>query len=498
MKKNTRALAAWLCTLLVIPTVMSCADTSAEQTGADTQKADTTAQAVTVDPTQAAMDAAIAKMQGSDFGGYEFRIMDRSDEHNPVWETIDVWSEAESGDTINDAIYRRNRLLEENLNIQISENKVKFPHQDARKAIMTGDDVFDVFTDGLSDLSTLAVEGFLVDLHLVDGLKLTESWWDQDMNSGLSIANKLFFCTGDISIMDNYGTWCVMFNKDIAGDYDLENIYDHVRAGTWTLPLMYSMAKQVSKDLDGNGVQDETDQWGFLTESYNEYGLWAAGGQSVTGKDENDLPVLTAYNEKSVEIIDLVSEFTHDSATTLIADRVTKINFNDHYAEGNALFIYGGMWLITMFRGYDINFGVVPAPKFEESQTRYYNTYSYTNCTAYSVPTTSTDLARTGSVMEAMAEVSKYTLTPAYYDVNLIGQSTRDEESAEMLDIIFGNRVYDIGYYYQIGPYNKQLILMLRDYQTNFTSMYDTYKNAAEITLGVINNFYAEAVAEWQ
>ena len=273
MKKNTRLLAAWLCTLLVIPTVMSCADTSAGQTGADTQKADTAAETVeTVDPTQAALDAAIAKLSGNDFGGHEFRVMDRSEEQDPNWETIDVWAEAESGDTINDAVYQRNRILEENLNIKISENKVKNPYTDARTSIMAGGDDFDIFTDGLSYLATMAVEGYLVDLNTMNTLKLTESWWDQDLNRDLSIANKLFFCTGDISIMDNYGTWCVMFNKDIAQDYDLDNLYEHVKAGTWTLPLMYDMAKEVTKDLDGNGTLEDTDQWGFLTESYNEYG----------------------------------------------------------------------------------------------------------------------------------------------------------------------------------------------------------------------------------
>ena len=63
MKKNTRMLAAWLCTLLVIPTVMSCADTSGQQTDAQTQSTETTAAPVeTVDPTQAALDAALLRM----------------------------------------------------------------------------------------------------------------------------------------------------------------------------------------------------------------------------------------------------------------------------------------------------------------------------------------------------------------------------------------------------------------------------------------------------
>ena len=101
-------------------------------------------------------------------------------------------------------------------------------------------------------------------------------------------------------------------------------------------------------------------------------------------------------------------------------------------------------------------------------------------------------------ITEALAYYGKQIVTPAYYDVNLIGQSTRDEESADMLDIIFDSLVFDIGYYYQIGPYNKQLIYMVRAYNTNFTSMYDTYKNAAQNLLGVINEYYQTAVSSWQ
>lgn len=493
MKKNTRFLAAWLCTLLVIPTVMSCADTSAEQTGAETQNADTTAQAVeTVDPTQAAIDAAVAKLQGNDFGGHEFRIMDRSDEQDPNWETIDVWAEAESGDTINDAVYQRNRLLEENLNIKISENKVKFPYTDARTSIMAGGDDFDIFTDGLSLLATMAVEGYLVDLNTMNTLKLTESWWDQDLNRDLSIANKLFFCTGDISIMDNYGTWCVMFNKDMAEEYDMENLYDRVKAGTWTLSLMHELAKDVTRDVDGNGTMDFTDQWGFLTESYNEYGLWAAGGQAITGKDANDIPVLTAYSEKSVEIIEKVTEFTQDTASTLIADKVTSGTLtgcgftNEHFGGGNALFIYGGMWLITKFRAYDVNFGVVPAPKYDEAQERYYNTYSYANCTAYSVPTTAPDIVRTGTIMEAMAEISKYTLTPAYYDVALKGKYIRDEESAEMLDIILAQRAYDLGMIFNWGNMFSTITGLSTNTNADFASSYAKVEKA---TLKAIEKF---------
>ena len=98
---------------------------------------------------------------------------------------------------------------------------------------------------------------------------------------------------------------------------------------------------------------------------------------------------------------------------------------------------------------------------------------------------------------EALAYYGKEIVTPAYYDVSLKGQTARDEQSSDMLDIIFDSYVFDIGYYYQIGPYNKQLIYALRAFDRNFASMYDSYKNPANALLSVINEYYAEAVAEW-
>ncbi|MBR5869887.1 MAG: carbohydrate ABC transporter substrate-binding protein [Clostridia bacterium] len=478
MKKNTRWLAACMCTLLLVGAATSCGDASAEQTPVETQgQTETQVEVETVDPTQAALDAAVAKLNGLDFSGYEFRVMDRSDEYNADWETIDVWAEAEDGDTITDAVFKRNRILEEAMNIKISENKVKLPYDSAKKAVMAGTDDFDVFTDGLSHLATIAVGGYLTDLTTMDTLQLSNEWWDQDLNRDLTIANKLFFCTGDISIMDNYGTWCVMFNKDIAQNYDLDNLYELVKDGKWTMQVMYDMAKEVTKDIDGNGTLDDTDQWGYLTESYNQYGLWASGGQRITAKDKDDLPVLTAFSDKSVEVIQLVTQFTQDKSCTLLADNVKTGDggcafTNEHFGGGKALFIYGGMWLITKYRAYDVNFGVVPSPKYDESQDRYYNTYSYANCTAYSVPTTASDLGRTGTIMEAMAEVSKYTLTPAYYDVALKGKFIRDEESAEMLDIILAQRAYDLGMIFNWGSMFSTITGMSTSKNPDFASLY--------------------------
>ena len=42
-------------------------------------------------------------------------------------------------------------------------------------------------------------------------------------------------------------------------------------------------------------------------------------------------------------------------------------------------------------------------------------------------------------------------LRPAYYDIALNGKFLRDEESVEMMDIIIGERVYDLGLAFNFG-----------------------------------------------
>ena len=52
-------------------------------------------------------------------------------------------------------------------------------------------------------------------------------------------------------------------------------------------------------------------------------------------------------------------------------------------------------------------------------------------------------LSEVGMVLEALAAESHYTLIPEYIETSLKTKNSRDAESADMLDIILGNRVFD-------------------------------------------------------
>lgn len=77
------------------------------------------------------------------------------------------------------------------------------------------------------------------------------------------------------------------------------------------------------------------------------------------------------------------------------------------------------------------------------------------------VPVTSGDLERTGIILEALCAESRKRVIPAYYDKMLKTKIARDDESGEMLDIMFSTRSADLGLIYwnsQItSPFSGQI-----------------------------------------
>jgi len=84
-------------------------------------------------------------------------------------------------------------------------------------------------------------------------------------------------------------------------------------------------------------------------------------------------------------------------------------------------------------------------PKLDENQDRYYSLVQM--CSVICIPTTVEDLSRTGLIIEALSAESKEVVNN-YYEVLLKTKMARDDESGEILDTIFDNRIYDLGRLY--------------------------------------------------
>ncbi len=382
-----------------------------------------------------------------------------------------------NNEPVNDASYERNLQLEANYGFTIEtiwEDAAAAFLDRAREDKISGLDNYDVFVTGLQSLCTLAAEGFFLDLNSLENsnLNLDQPWWDQPFNEDMSVAGKLYFATGDIVMLDDESTRCILYNKDLIEDNKLESpaqlVYDH----KWTLDALYEMAKIASHEGDGDGKMTVTggDVWGLVQASFESYTLILGSDCPLVSKDEDDIPRLAMMDTRNFDAFAKVWEICTDRETTAYTEQYyawndpNAGNVCSNFEKGQSLF-----YTITIsavngqgLREADIRYGILPIPMFNEEQETYCTTINPYQFHAVSIKESCKDVDFVTFALEAMAWTGKEYITPEYYDRTLKNKRILDDDdSAEMLDIIFSNRISDVSICYNwddcIQYYNRVL-----------------------------------------
>ena len=490
-----------LCLVLVLLVFSAmwtaCDSTDApEQTAAHSTDVQTSGTAEAIEPEET-LDIPLT----ADYEGYEFNILSVG---NQVFNDFDF--EEESSLPLDNAQYKRKVKVEEDYNVKINATVTKKHstgrgpgYQAVNKQVHSGDCDYDLCIIAGYDVSTLAYSGLLYDMQSIGGIDLSKSWWDRNATDSLTVQGVTFFTTGEITVSDNRAAYCILFNKQLLANYNLDSPYDMVDDGTWTIESFGKLVRSVSEDLNQDGMYTQADRYGLLVWDDSVLGMINAAGQRccTVNSDTGEIE-LTLYTESTLSAFDQYIDFAYDQQHAFHYQRVSENTGSTMWKADQALFWTKLVHELPELREMETDFGVLPYPKLSETQENYYTTISPFNSNFVCIPLVQEDADRTGVIAEALAYYGKQFVTPALYDITLVGQSTRDEESEPMLEIIFDNLIYDIGYYYQIGGYNERIMDRLRARETSFTSMYDTYKMSASALLKVINKQYASAVAEWK
>ena len=428
-----------------------------------------------------------------DLKGEKFTFYVMGYERNVNNYSVEIYSEAENGDNINDTVYKRNKTVEEKYNFEIAEHPEKNGSlaDSVKKTLLAGDDLYQVFMMNLRDSVSMANQGFLYNLKNVEHIDLSKPWWDSKSNEGFSICNKLFYTVGDINIMDNNATWAVFFNKKLIKDSGLEMPYVYIKNNEWTMDKYYEMSSAAAKDLNGDGLMTPDDDcWGTVGDYLNTFMLFIASGERMTKKDKDDTPYLETINNRAADVMDKVFNIQLAKDSTLHANEFSGKYANVYsdmirrnFKEDRALFYIAGLLSYTLLRDMESEFGMVPMPKYDSAQENYYTTYNPNNASALSIPVTNKKLEETGLIVEAISAESMYTLTPAYYDVALERKYMRDEESRAMLDIILSSRMYDLAIVYNWGKSYDVFETLTQKKSRDFTSEFEKIKNKAEIEI---------------
>lgn len=414
------------------------------------------------------------------------------------------------------AIYLRNESVKALYDIEIEDTE-QFgtsvgagPGYNAVTKDFASDDCsYELCAVGTLDAAKLAIGGYLYDLNALPYVDLDCSWWDQNANEGLEIHGKMYYTTGDISVVDNISTHIILFNKTVAQEYTVTDLYESVKNNSWTYDKFLNYIKLVSSDVDGSTTMDHKDKFGLLTWNDVLQASLVGAGVRVAVINENGEMELTLYNDKTVSLINSLTEVFNDG--NYVYNYTTRNmgstqSWQTYDQERDAMFgenrcLFYGMTLNAVPRYRDhqtLNFGILPYPKYNSEQETYGSyvgaSYSVMYCVEGTIPDELIEFV--GTVTESLAYEAQKTVTPEYYEQTLKGRYLQDEESWAMLDIIFAERIFDVGMYYKIpetNPLTEQITAIISHREEGtFTSRYESTRTAALARIIELNRQWKE------
>ena len=301
-----KAICLILLLLMLIPAVASCAEN-----GGGEQKPDGTAPVETAGESKTAsietqpeddniLDYVKDIADGVDFNGMTFTFIGRDNETGGNFPK----EEKETGDIESDAIYFRQRDIEQLFGIDMEYVKTEngeIAGDQVINEVTAGGDSYDLVHGSTQTTGQMLLNSSVI--KPVDDLKyvnLDNEWWVQSLRDDYSISFRLYFLTGPI-VTDNYrDANCVLFNKNVTSMFSIsdDELYQCVRDGKWTLDRMFEIASAVPENVSGTGV------WRYCEPS--GYNFILTSGLKITKFDEEGSPYVES--DLPIEISNLADK----------------------------------------------------------------------------------------------------------------------------------------------------------------------------------------------
>lgn len=427
-----RTISLSLALMITTLTFFSCGGTSAPVSEGTTVPGTDTYAAVTT-------EADLFKDVNLD--GFNLRVLNWE---GKLWNTQSVLDyEEQTGDSVDDAIFMRNRQVEEKLNMTL---EVIYPtsgdcQNDFTKMMSAGEDAYDAVFNKSNVISANIASGYLYNLYDLDGIDLDQPWWYPTFNKNLILeGDKLYQAATAAHLMSFDMTVACYVNKNILDRYNIDEPYSIVRDGRWTYDEMLGYMKQCI-NLNGDEAFSETGNSTFGVATFGGWlGILSGNADGLVKLDKEGKPYFAGASEKFFNAIDKMTlVFNGDGHHC--GDSST---YDDLFYEGRALFSLISIGNASIFRDMDDEYGILPAPKLSESE-------EYSSPMGVSlmlcIPSISKNAEKTAQAFNALSYYSYNNVVPVYYK-SLCYKGLRDEDSIDMLGIISDSRWADIGCVY--------------------------------------------------
>ena len=476
MNRLKHRIALILSILLLLPTLAACAseDGPAPESAFETTEAPIETTAESTEGGRAAhKDNLPADLS---FDGETVNVYFRD-----TIEVYSVFGTDNVGDIVTDAIWTRNLTVEDRLDVAFNYIRSASANQGEVTAAIksvaaAGLNEWDFLLTTNNTTVTRGIDNLMLDLSTLPHLDLTQPYWWQNAMDNVSLTGDSYrYLIGDFMLLNYLRTGAFLYNKNLYEDLygNPDELYINVLDGTWTYDHMINRAQEAYKDVNGNGRTDADDITGYVIgNTYEEQMCQVAMGfdlQTYLRNDDGSITLLMD-SERIFDVSRRLYEMTHQNFALVINSKLSDAGL--HFTKGTTLFAPLRFDQVTgaNFRNMEDDYGILPYPKYDDSQSEYV-TLCHNSSGSASVLITLGEkrYALVGAVLEALGSETYRSVTDVFLESALKMKYSRDSTSGQVIDII-------------VGSIRKDLV---HEYSTYTNDIFNTLVKNAPATEGV-------------
>ena len=189
-----------------------------------------------------------------DLNGYVFTVADSN---------VNRWFPEEGSSEIGNAIINRVEMVERLFNCEIE--RIDFNGEEAARAAMAGTKYADIIVSPTYAMARYLLKSkALVDINTLEGLNLDAEYWTRWGDTSILKYHDKIYALGAPFACQHDEAFVIFFNKAIIEELNLESPYDLYARDEWTMSKLLDYCRAAKKDLNGDGVFDENDRYGFI------------------------------------------------------------------------------------------------------------------------------------------------------------------------------------------------------------------------------------------
>jgi hypothetical protein len=365
-----------------------------------------------------------------------------------------------------------------------------------------GGEVIHIAMPRVLEAQAIVIDQSVYDFNGSKFIDFDASYYNQEALDAYTLADRTFFLAGDISFLDEQTAHLIFYNMAIAKENQaFPDLYEYALNGTWTIDTLYTLASAVSYNADGIDGYSDNDKYGLgtrgLSAFYQYFGVY-----QVSKKDsvDGEIYYLSVRDDKVSTIIDQMIKAKKNES-------YIRTDWDGDYVamqaafEDNRLLFYHEVIQKLDYLGKkpDLQVGILPFPKLNVQQERYYSP-SASQSTLICIPRATDDRDMSEAFVEILSSSASRYVMPAYYDMvesNLYAEFA--EQSMRVLkEQIFPNMMYDQGYMFEYGGLVSGSIQgsSIDGNVNNFESAYANGFGAAEDKIAEWNTAYGSYTDE--